>query len=365
MPDYINCISEKSMSEPGLIVNYSDLILITGSNGFIGSRVVETLLGYGFMNLRCLVRPSSDLTVLNRVINLHKKAKVEVIKGNLLSQEDCNKLAEDVKVIYHLAAGRGEKSFANAYLNSVVTTRNLLTSAQQYSSLRRFVSISSFTVYSNFKLRHGDLLDETCEIEVDPEARGEAYCFAKVRQEEIAVEYCKKYGFPHVIMRPGVVYGPGNKGIHGRIGIGTFGVFLHLGGRNKIPLTYVDNCADAIVLAGILKDVDGEIFNIVDDDLPTSREFLKIYKKNVMNFRSLYVPYWIFYQFCYLWENFSKWSDGQLPPLFNRKMCSNYWKGNRYSNKKLKELLGWKPHVSFQEAARQYVDYQKAVGGLR
>ena len=33
------------------------------------------------------------------------------------------------------------------------------------------------------------------------------------------------------------------------VGIGTFGVFLHLGGSNTIPFTYVDNCAEAIVLA--------------------------------------------------------------------------------------------------------------------
>ena len=84
-----------------------------------------------------------------------------------------------------------------------------------------------------------------------------------------------------MIVRPGVVYGPGNKGITGRVGLGTFGLFLHLGGSNEIPLTYVDNCADAIVLAGIKGGVDGEVFNVVDDDLPTSRKFLRLYKKNV------------------------------------------------------------------------------------
>jgi nucleoside-diphosphate-sugar epimerase len=353
------------MSENEFILNYSDRILITGSNGFIGSRVVRTLLEYGFMNLRCLVRPSSDLTALDRVISLHPMAKVEVVKGNLLSQEDCRKFAEGVQVIYHLAAGRGDKSFANAYLNSVVTTKNLLVGAAQCCSLRRFVNVSSFTVYSNSRIRRGGLLDETCEIETSPEARGEAYCFAKVRQEQVSIEYCKKFGIPYVIMRPGVVFGPGNKGIHGRIGIGTFGIYLHLGGSNKIPLTYVDNCADAIALAGIKTGVDDEVFNVVDDELPTSREFLKMYKKNVRNFISLYVPYRIFYLFCYMWEKFSKWSDEELPPVFNRKMCMNYWKGNRYSNEKLKEKLGWKPHVGFEEGAKHYFEYQKATGGRK
>src|SRR5205807_6697483 len=37
--------------------------------------------------------------------------------------------------------------------------------------------------------------------------------------------------------------------------------------------------------------VDGEVFNVVDDDLPSSREFLHLYKKNVRNFASLYLPH--------------------------------------------------------------------------
>ena len=42
------------------IASPKDCILVTGSNGFIGSKVVEKLLEYGFANLRCFVRPSSN-----------------------------------------------------------------------------------------------------------------------------------------------------------------------------------------------------------------------------------------------------------------------------------------------------------------
>ncbi len=112
-----------------LLINYTDRILVTGSNGFIGSRVVAGLLDYGFTNLRCLVRPSSNLTALKEVIKCHNGVKIEIVEGNLLSQEDCNEIADGAVVTYHLAAGRGDKSFANAYLNSVVTTKNLLAGA--------------------------------------------------------------------------------------------------------------------------------------------------------------------------------------------------------------------------------------------
>ena len=353
------------MKEKDFIVDRNDLILITGSNGFIGSRVVETLLEYGFKNLRCFVRPSSNLTALERIVAFHSDATIDIIKGNLLSRDDCNRIAGGVSLVYHLAAGRGEKSYPDAYMNSVITTRNLLDGVKHTNNFKRFVNVSSFTVYSNRRIPRGGLLDESCELEPNPHLTGEAYCYAKLRQEDMVREYGNRDKVPYVIMRPGVVYGPGNKGLTGRVGIGTFGIFLHLGGSNRIPLTYVDNCAEAIVLAGIKRGVDGEIFNIVDDEQPTSKKFLRMYKKHVRSFASIYIPHAVSYLLSYAWEKYSAWSEGQLPPTFNRKKWSNYWKGNRYSNAKLKRLLGWQPRVRFQEATNRYFEYQKQAGSTK
>ena len=347
------------MTGNDLIVNFNDRILITGANGFIGSKVVETLLSYGFTNLRCFVRPSSDLTSLNKILNSFDSSTIELIKGNLLSREDCKKAVHDVSVIFHLAVAI-DKTFPGSFLNSVVTTRNLLDSTLQGNSLKRFLNVSSFAVYSNWNIKRGGLLDETCEVEQQLVNRHEPYTFAKVKQDELVMEYNKKYHLPYVIVRPGAVYGPGKGDLTARVGIDTFGIFLHLGGSNRIPFTYVDNCAEAIVLAGLRKGVDGEVFNIVDDDPPTSRQFLKIYKENLGQFRSIIIPYRIFYFFCYLWEKYSEWSEGQLPPVFNRRRCTAYWKGNRYSNQKLKDLLGWKPKVPYDEAVRIYFEYLKS-----
>jgi nucleoside-diphosphate-sugar epimerase len=337
-----------------LIIGYDDPILITGATGFIGSRLVENLLARGFRNLRCFSRPYSKK---NRLHNLDPLGeKIQIIEGNLLSREDCRAAVKDMAVIFHLAAGRGEKSVPDAFMNSVVTTRNLLDAVVEHRQLKRFVNISSFAVYTNMDKPQGRLLDENCPVETHPELRADAYDFAKVKQDEIVHEYGKRFGLPYVIVRPGYVFGPGNKGITGRVGIGTFGLFLHLGGFNTIPFTYVDNCADAIALAGLTPAIEGEAFNVVDDELPTSRQFLRLYKKNVKGFRSLYVPHALSYSLCCLWDLYSRWSEGQLPPAFNARKWHSFWKKTRYSNNKSKARLCWVPKVPMTEGLERYFE---------
>ena len=338
-----------------LIINQSDLILITGANGFIGSKVFETLLAQGFTNLRCFVRSSKNLAKLQKIAE-SSRAEVEFFKGNLFSRDDCINATKNVAVIYHLAVGPSGKSFPNAFMNAVIPTRNLLEASQQNKSIKRFVNISSFAVYSNRNKPRWRLLDEQCPIEEHHELQGDAYGYAKLKQDEIVFEYAKKYGIKYVILRPGAVYGPDDDKITGRVGIDTFGIFIHLGGSNQIPFTYVDNCADAIVLAGLKRGVNGEIFNIVDDDLPSSRRFLRLYKKNVKHFKSIYLPHALSYLLCYLWEKYTIISQEQLPPVFNRRRWHAHWKKTRYSNDKLKTLLGWKMKVVTDEGLRRYFE---------
>jgi len=345
------------------IVERSDPVLITGANGFVGSKVLEVLLGYGFKRLRCLGRSKKNLEALRRLSDL-SRAEVTFIEGNLLSRDICERAVEGVSIIYHLAAGV-EKSFAGCFLNSVVSTRNLLDAAVKEPVLKRFVNISSLAVYSNEQIPRGGLLDESCEVDSKVIDRYEAYTYGKAKQDEMVLDYGKKFKLPYVIVRPSVVFGPGKAKITDRIGSSTFGFFLHLGLNNTIPLTYRDNCAEAIVLAGLIGGIDGEVFNIVDDDLPTSREFLRKYKRDVRNFLSIPVPYRIWHGFCCLWEKYSEWSLGQLPPVFNRRACAVYWKGNTYSNRRAKEVLGWQPRVPMAAALDNFFAYMRKVEGRK
>lgn len=338
------------------VISPTDRILVTGASGFIGAKVVETLFEYGYTNVRCMTRPSSLRHRLDAALaRLESRASVEVVAGDLTSADDCRRAADGVCVVLHLAAGF-DKSFAGAFMNSALATRNLMDAFLACGRPVRFVNVSSFAVYSNLGMRAGQLLDESCPLEDAPQQRYDAYGFGKLKQEELVREYGRTRGLRWVILRPGTVYGPGKKDLTGRIGIDTFGFFLHIGGSNELPLTYVDNCAEAIVLAGLVPQVDGELFNVVDDERMSSAAFLRAYKRRVERFTSVRLPYFLAHALSCAWEAYSIRSRGQLPPAFNRRRAAAEWKGNRYTNSRLRERLGWKPRVGLAEGMTRFLD---------
>ncbi len=340
------------------IIDKSALILITGANGFVGSKVFEILLEYGFKNIRCMVRSGRNIPKLERVAS-HAGVEVEFVECNLLSRDDCRRASSGASIIFHLAAGTG-KSFAGCFMDSVVATRNLLDATLEKRSLKRFVSISSLAVHSGSLLKPGDLLDETCPIETDHMARFDPYCFGKIKEDELVMSYGRDRRLPYVIVRPGPVYGPGKDALTGRAGIDTFGFFICVGGSHTIPIIFVDNCAEAIVLAGLAQGANGKVLIAVDDDLPTSAEFVRLYQKHARPIFSIRIPYRAFFLLTWLWERYSKWSEGQLPPVFNRRKCAAYYQMQKYSNRRLKEATGWTPRVSFEEACRRYFEFVRA-----
>jgi len=357
----MNSDGNRPEQDTARLASADETLLITGASGFVGRRVVTALLSRGYRRLRCLTRHNRTPAGLQAALEPFPNANVEVLAGNLLDPAYCRRAARGVAVVYHLAAGI-DKTFPGCILNSVVTTRNLLDAIVNDGGVRRFVNVSSFAVYSNERIRWGGVLDESCMVDTKVADRHDPYAYGKARQDDVVEEYGRGRGLPFVIVRPGIVIGPGKARIPGRVGIDTFGVFLHLGGGSRMPFTYVDNCADAIALAGLIPGIDGEVFNIVDDDLPRSREYLREYKRRVRRIASIPVPYSAFMAFSYLWEKYSKYSEGQLPPVFNRRICEIYFKGHRYSNAKAKTLLGWTPRVTMREGLERTFAASRQTG---
>lgn len=324
--------------------------LVTGSNGFLGTAFVDRLLSRGEKGVRCLVRPGSDRSKLDAVLRKHPGADVEIREGSLSSVEAAAKLLDGVGVVHHLAAAVGAPP-ADMFLGTVVATKNLLEAMLAMKPVPKLVLISSFGVYGVAEMPRGAVIDESTPLESHPEKR-DIYSHSKLRQEQLVWDYYKKQKFPLVILRPGVIYGPHGGAMSSRVGIKFPGMFLYLGFKNVLPLSYVDNCAEAICVAAKNARFDGDVYNVHDDELLTCSEFLARYRKEVEPLRVVPLPYPALKLVSKAVESYHKYSKGQLPALFTPYKSATTWGGNRFSNAKL-HSLGWKPIVTTEEALRR------------
>jgi nucleoside-diphosphate-sugar epimerase len=332
-------------------------VLITGANGFLGTSLVHRLLSRGDTDIRCFVRPGSRHTQLEAMREQNHQANLELFVGTLTSADRILPALEGIDVVYHLAAGTSGTA-ADLFLNSVVASKHLLEAIVKHGSKMKVVLVSSFSVYGTANLPRNTVIDEKSPLEKQP-ARRDAYAYSKLRQEKLFWEYQKVHGFPLTVLRPGVIYGPGGTAMSSRVGLRLPGIFLHLGGSNTMPLTYVDNCADAIALAGRSERANGQTYNICDDNLPSCRQYLKRYKREVERLRSIRVPYFMTRFLSWTVERYSIRSKGQLPAFLTPYRTATTWKGMRFSNAKLKEL-GWRPAIDTQEGMRRTFEFFRA-----
>ena len=330
-------------------------ILVTGAGGFLGKLIVERLLEHGQMDIRCMLRDTSKAEGLEAIASRYPEARLEMVTVNLRNVGEIPAAVAGCEMVIHAAAAL-KGSPAEMFMDSVVASRNLLEAVAQMKPMR-VVLVSSFGAMGVSDLGRGVMVDEKTPMETHPEQR-DVYSYSKLRQEQLFWEYRDKFGFELVVLRPGVIYGPGGGHFSNRVGLSLFGMFVHLGGKNLLPLTYVENCAEAIVVAALHPGASGEIYNVVDDDLVTAREYLVLYKKQVRPMRSVRVPYFALMWGSKMVEGYSRRSKGQLPAIFTPYKTRAMWGGNQFSNAKLKGI-GWKPLVTTRDGlARAFAAFR-------
>lgn len=298
-----------------------------------------------------LVRPTAKLEKLNWPQSIH------VVRGDLRQVGDWSKQLDDVEAVAHLAAAPSG-DLPTQFSGTVVATEKLLEYLPM-GSLRRFVHVSSFSVYDYEALGFHGTLTEKTPVEPKPETR-DAYTITKIVQERLVVGACEEAGTPFVIIRPGAIVGPGKNWGFGRVmKLGRFDLIFAPGA--KFPLTYVDNCAAAIVKALDAPVQSASIYNIVDDELPSYARFHRLGRRcgDSEIGPALYVPSFavsLIGAGVALFNRLAFGGRAKLPEFLDRRRQRVRWRALSYSNRAAKLELGWSPTVSLDAAIPKLID---------
>lgn len=319
-------------------------LFITGASGFVGRYVVTTALQRGH-HVKAMVRPSTDVSRFS----WSDHPNLELVRLDLRQQQELVATLQEVDGVIHLAATKAG-GFYEQFAGTVLATESLL-AAMTTAAVERLVAISTFSVYEYRRKRQRSLLDETSPLAVDPLERDE-YSQTKLIQEQLYRDYEVKQGAKVTIVRPGMIYGREYLW-HALLGAEMGSFFLKIGTHGTLPLSYVENCAEAIILIAESSTAIGQTLNIVDDNLPSQGQYTKVLKKYTEAPRFKYVPWIVMRSIADTawWVNQAFLAGkAKMPGILVPGKLHGRFKPLRYSNQRAKELLQWQPRYTLQES---------------
>jgi nucleoside-diphosphate-sugar epimerase len=223
-------------------------VLVTGATGFIGTSLVTRLLSDG-RHVRVLVRVPASATRL-------AQQGAEVVRGDITDRHAVCAAVDGVGVVYHLAGkllspGIPHSEYTRTHVEG---TKLLLARCRAAPALERFVHCSTTGVL-------GPTGDRPAGEDA-PMRPTNIYESTKAEAERAVRERWTE-GFPAVIARPGLVYGPGDLHL-----LPLFRSVLQRRfrpiGRDKVWLhpIYIDDMTEALVRCGEHHAAVGECFHL-------------------------------------------------------------------------------------------------------
>jgi nucleoside-diphosphate-sugar epimerase len=223
-------------------------VLVTGASGFLGRNLVRRLLADG-VSTRALARSRAKAEQL-------EEQGAEAVVGDITDDEALDRALDGVGTVFHLAGrllvpGLRAEEYRSTH---VVGTQCLLALCRDRSGLKRIVHCSTTGVVG--------ITGETPTDEDAPLRPTNVYEETKA-EAELAVRAAVEEGVPAVIVRPGLVYGPGDLHLLGFFRAVLRGRFRPIGHTPVLfhPV-YADDLTEALVRCGSWPLAVGECFNI-------------------------------------------------------------------------------------------------------
>lgn len=235
--------------------------LVTGGAGFIGSNIVDSLVGNGEK-----VVVLDDLSA-GKPENLKKvTGKITFIKGDIRNEKDLDKALKGVDFVLHQAALRSVPKSMERPLEyndvNVTGTLRLLIKAKE-NKIKRFIFASSSSVY-------GDT-SKFPEEETDPTNPISPYATTKLMGEYYCRLFSNSFGLETVSLRYFNIFGP-RQSLENEYAV-VIPRFItsmlkdesppvHGDGLQERDFTFVENVVNVNMQAVTAKGVSGDIINV-------------------------------------------------------------------------------------------------------
>ncbi|MBW2271863.1 MAG: NAD-dependent epimerase/dehydratase family protein [Deltaproteobacteria bacterium] len=235
-------------------------VFVTGAGGFIGRNLLPRLLADGH-RATVLLLPEEDEAGL---------AGCPVVRGDITRPESLEGLFEGCDAVVHLAAavGYGQTLERCRRINRDGTGN--VVAAAVAADLRRFVQLSSVSVYGR---RPGVPVGEDTPLR----KTGDPYGDTKIEAEELLLEYARRGEIDLTILRPTVIYGPGDDKFLPKLveNLRSGRARIIGSGENRVDAVHVEDVAELI--ARVLADerAVGGVYNVNNPGNPSWNELLE------------------------------------------------------------------------------------------
>ncbi|MGB7295899.1 MAG: NAD-dependent epimerase/dehydratase family protein [Candidatus Aminicenantales bacterium] len=318
---------------------------VTGGSGFIGSYLIESLLGRGF-KVRALVhrRP------------IRNGRKLQVVSGDICNREHLEQTLEGVDILFHLASALGSAVIGQAEFRriNVLGTETVLAAARS-SGVGRVIHVSSAGVFG--AVRKGEVAAES-----SPPAPITVYDKTKLEGEEIALRYAGEES-DLVVVRPGWAYGPRDGRTFKLIKAVCSGRFVMVtrGSGRQTPV-FIDDLVKGILLAAE-KGERGGIYHLAGREIMTVRDMVRTIALACGKKPSrLYIPLFPARLAARLLEAACEFRGKEAP--FNRSKLAFFIHSKPLSVEKARNELGFAPEVDFQTGVTRTVAWYRTQGWL-
>lgn len=314
--------------------------LVTGSNGFIGSALVEKLLQQGHQVV-CLVRKSSNLQWLQNL-------PVSFCYADLRTGTGLTQALKGIDWVFHLA-GVTKARVRQGYLDgNVLATKQLL---QACRDIDKFVYVSSQAAAG--PSLHGQALTE--QDEPHPIS---IYGESKWLAEQEVLQQAHRLSV--TIVRPPSVYGPRDRDVFVYFQNVKKGFLLVLGqGTQRVSLVHVADLVDGMILAAENSKANGQIYYLSGDGeydwLTIGRYIAQAMAKKTI---TIHVPHWALRTVSQLNIAFS--TLARKPALLNKDKVSEMVQPSWLcSNQKAKRELGFQPRLTAEQGLAQTAQWYR------